>query len=211
MRDNANYAVYESAPSDKGIASAKHCQRRCDADPVCAAWVFQPGNTDRRPPVPTLCKLKDSVPSAMSRSGYQSSGVKDPSRAPFVPGVGANGTAPAQVAPLRLSPADTTIALRVFVDTSVIEAFFQDGRAVMSSADVPVDLPAAEAGVALMTTHGPAGNAGPSTGGVEVVGAEVHGMRSIWVTPEAVREAPRPDAWRLAEAGGGRRGNRGRI
>jgi hypothetical protein len=79
--------------------------------------------------------------------------------------------------PLRLMATETTVELRMFVDGTVVEAFFQQGRVALTvsalvDAASPVTLDAAG-------------------GDATATSLDIYPMRSIWTTPEAVLAAPR--------------------
>ena len=55
--------------------------------------------------------------------------------------------------PFNILSAETTLTLRVVVDRSIVEAFAQDGRAVVTATAYA---PAADIGAALIAESGPA-------------------------------------------------------
>ena len=80
---------------------------------------------------------------------------------------------------LKLSPSDTAIQVRVFVDNVFSEAYFQGGRVVMT-------LPAQPCVKCAMYVSA-------SGSDVASVSATVHRVNSIWVAPADVLRAERPD------------------
>jgi len=78
---------------------------------------------------------------------------------------------------LRLVPKDTSVQLRIYVDNTFSEAYFQSGRVAMT---VPQATLGADTRMALFAS-------GPTL----VRSATVFPMRSIWVSSDEVRQAPR--------------------
>ena len=74
---------------------------------------------------------------------------------------------------LRMSPSDTTLSVRVYVDNTVAECFFQGGRTTLSVATTP------DTGVATGETA--AVGVSASGGDVRLAGAEVWAVEPIWV------------------------------
>lgn len=79
---------------------------------------------------------------------------------------------------LRLLPDETTVTIRLFVDHTLSEVFFQHGRVVMTHAIAATD----DSDLAIHI-RGAAGSAS----------WKVWQMKSIWVSPETVLETPRMD------------------
>ena len=78
---------------------------------------------------------------------------------------------------LRLSPRDRSISLRLYVDNTLCEAYWQGGRVAMT-----MTTPASrEAAAAVLATQ-------PAT----LVSARAWRVGSIWVSPEEVLSTPRP-------------------
>jgi len=77
---------------------------------------------------------------------------------------------------LRLVASETTVEVRVFADATFVEAYFQKGRVAMTVAS---NL-GANSQIAV-----------ESTAPVTLSDSRVYPMRSIWVSPEEVRSAPR--------------------
>jgi beta-fructofuranosidase len=88
---------------------------------------------------------------------------------------------------LRLVASETTVEVRVFADATFVEAYFQKGRVAMT-VSAKLD---ANSQIAV-----------ESTAPVTVSDSRVYPMRSIWVSPQEVRSAPRvfPGALRAAAA-----------
>ena len=82
-------------------------------------------------------------------------------------------------------PSETSFEIRIFSDATLLEVFFQRGRAVMTVA-------AAMSAATELVVHAAAAPAAAAAA-VETIGinATAWPMRGIWVTPDAVREAPR--------------------
>ena len=79
---------------------------------------------------------------------------------------------------LRVLTSASTVRLRLFLDATFIEAYFENGRVAMT---LDAALSSGAPKLALTSTV-------PS---MQVESAAVYSMRSIWTTPEAVRNAPR--------------------
>lgn len=96
---------------------------------------------------------------------------------------------------LQLAPGETDVELRVWVDQFIGEAYFQQGREVITF-DAP---PTAKAGVLLRTRPilgqglGPSRAHGGVGGAVPAVSAVAWAMGSIYATVEQVLAAPRMD------------------
>lgn len=82
---------------------------------------------------------------------------------------------------LRLLPGEDEVELRVFVDRTIIEAYWMDGRVAITSAIQP-----AFAREGLPQTY-----IFSDTDGVEVKSADAYAMGSIWVSKEEVLQTPR--------------------
>ena len=82
---------------------------------------------------------------------------------------------------MPLKPSDTTLTLRVFVDNTFAECFFQGGRAVLTRTVGKTPGPVMAAGVAAV---------GPP--GAVVVEAKAWAMKSIWVSVQEVLATPAP-------------------
>ena len=79
---------------------------------------------------------------------------------------------------LALLPSDEELTLRVFVDRTVLEAYWMDGRVAMTAAIVPGY---AREGTAQLEVF--------ADTDMEMRSAVAWGMESIWVSPEEVRRA----------------------
>jgi hypothetical protein len=146
------------------------CQKACDDEEKCATWTLVPASK---------CCLKGSYPAIKTGVKGMTSGAKDPSKGP-VPGAPTPAPAPHGLTDtLKLSPSDSTLTIRVYVDNTFSEAFWMGGRVAMT-----VDTPAtANCSVALA-----------AAGGAAVVkAATVHAVKPIWVSEAEVRAAPRTD------------------
>lgn len=80
---------------------------------------------------------------------------------------------------LKLSPNDYTIEMALYVDNTFTEAYFMDGRAVMT--------------VPTAATNDAAVGVSSSVDGVYLNSATVWHVSPIWITPEDVKSAPRLD------------------
>jgi sucrose-6-phosphate hydrolase SacC (GH32 family) len=82
-------------------------------------------------------------------------------------------------------PSETSFEIRIFSDATLLEVFFQQGRAAMTVAAIM----SATTDLVVHATAAPAAAAAA----IETIGinATAWPMRGIWVTPDAVREAPR--------------------
>eukprot|EP01062_Namystynia_karyoxenos_P051182 TRINITY_DN40084_c0_g1_i1.p1 TRINITY_DN40084_c0_g1~~TRINITY_DN40084_c0_g1_i1.p1 ORF type:complete len:574 (+),score=118.38 TRINITY_DN40084_c0_g1_i1:77-1723(+) len=87
---------------------------------------------------------------------------------------GANLTADA----LRLSPGEDAVTVRLYVDSTFTEAYWQQGRVATT-----IITPESESGGAAVWLH--------ASANVTVAKVQVWRMSSIWVSPEAVLSAPR--------------------
>lgn len=169
------------------------CEAACAADVKCNSWTYViRGN----PAGSGDCCLKGNVP-CPTPNPICTSGAKVAAK---LPGCGSNSAGAActvQYKPspdpsaayhevpvqcggkwdtLRIVAGERTVEVRVYADYTFIEAYFQKGRVAMTvSAGLNDDSELA------LTATAP------------VVAASVHAypIKSIWVTPEAVRKAPR--------------------
>ena len=82
-------------------------------------------------------------------------------------------------------PSETSFEIRIFSDTTLLEVFFQQGRAAMTVATTM-------SATTELVVHAAAAPAAAAAA-IETIGinATAWPMRGIWVTPDAVREAPR--------------------
>jgi hypothetical protein len=94
---------------------------------------------------------------------------------------GPPGSWPPYTAQLRLLPNETTVTLRIFTDHTMAECFFQGGRTVITRS-VGMRGRTKQAGVAVV-----------SNVSVKLEAATAWRVSSIWVPPEDVLAAPRPD------------------
>jgi len=87
-------------------------------------------------------------------------------------------------------PSETSFEIRIFSDATLLEVFFQQGRAAMT---VQASMSATTDLVVHAAVAPSAAAAAAPTAVVETIGinATAWPMRRIWVTPDAVREAPR--------------------
>eukprot|EP00911_Craspedida_sp_UC1_P000571 UC1_evm3s438 len=135
----------------------KTCEAACDASKECKAWTYV-----KRPPKVASCCLKSNVPHIKYAPGMFS-GVKDPNNIPPA-SLGTSDT-------LRLSPSDKSLTIRVYVDNTFSEAFFQGGRVALSITTNPT-----EEALAAVTSTAP----------VTLQSANAYTVNSIWVSPEEV-------------------------
>ena len=77
---------------------------------------------------------------------------------------------------LRVLPTETSISLRVFLDATFIEAFFQRGRVAITEVVALTD--ATQIAIT-------------ASADAKLRSAVVYPIKSIWVSPEEVRNAPR--------------------
>ena len=125
------------------------------------------------PPAPPLtgptCHLKNSM-----------AGVRAVKAPGVVSGV-ANGFS---TQTLRIAQHETTATLRVFVDASFAEAYWQNGRVAMTIGAWPLDVANLKVAAAAIFSTAP----------VNVVSATAWAVKSIWVSPEDVVSTARMDA-----------------
>jgi sucrose-6-phosphate hydrolase SacC (GH32 family) len=81
-------------------------------------------------------------------------------------------------------PSETSFEIRIFSDATLLEVFFQRGRAVMTVA-------ATMSAATQLVVHAAAAPAAAAAVGTIGINATAWPMRGIWVTSDAVREAPR--------------------
>lgn len=170
--------------TDVDYTDFKICEQACDDDAKCQSWTYV-----IRGPKYASCCLKSGIPAVKDRDTC-TSGVKDPTTSgagtkfyvDYVPDadtvtVGVDGGVSDQ---LKLSPSDTTIDMRLFVDNTFTEAYWMGGR------------------VAMTTTTRASKAAGMSVSadkaGITLAHAKAWKVGSIWVTPEDVIATPRADA-----------------
>ena len=166
------------------------CRALCASTAACQAWTWC-----RDCPAPTSkCCLKSGLPSPSrpNASGTDPtteivSGVMQPELIDTCP-LGSNVSACRPTDELRLGPTESTIALRVFVDQTFAEAYFQNGRSVLTVSVAPSTDPAALASVALAVTPEEGGGGG---GVVVAESARVWSVKGIWASAEQVRATPR--------------------
>ena len=92
-----------------------------------------------------------------------------------------NTTDTLQLLPANVAGGDTSVELRVFVDNTVVEAYWQGGRVAMT---IPLPTPAAP-----ITMGGEAGAdayVASFGGAVDVTSASAWPVKSIWVDPGRV-------------------------
>ena len=151
------------------------CQALCASTAVCKAWTWC-----RACPDTTKCCLKSGIP-APTEAAAGTTMVSGVMSVPFVDQckMSANHSACTPTATLRLSPTEKTISLRVFTDRTFAEAYWQDGRVVMTASTPP----SATASIALAAV----------TTAVTVKKATVWSVGAIWTTPNELLQTPRPD------------------
>ena len=127
-------------------------------------------------PAPPLegwtCHLKNSIPKTAVPTGDDrvASGVSD-------------WTQSLKTTPLRLGLSEETATLRVFVDATFAEGYWNTGRVAMTVGCSGNNCDTATAGVSLFSAGGD----------IEVVSLVAWEVGSIWVTPEDVIATPRID------------------
>lgn len=149
-------------------ADFRLCERACDADTRCLAWTYRFNGMG--PPVHAACSLKDKVPAATGPSDPTTlaSGVKDPDHLP----------PPGTIDTLRMMPDDTILSIRAYVDRSLTEVFWQNGRVAMT--------------IATPSASG-TGMAVAANASVEVMESKVWSVEAIWTSTQQVLATPRGD------------------
>ena len=152
------------------------CQAICDATVACEAWTWC-----IRCPDTSKCCLKSGIPAPTqmvnSSARYDIvSGVKSPLLVDQCP-MGANHSECTPTDTLQLAPAELTVSVRVFADKTFAEAYFQQGRVVIT-ASTPLSSP----GCVSVAT---------SSAAVVVHNVTVWTVNSIWTSPESVLATPR--------------------
>ena len=188
-----DYSVKHDDRTDVEAATAD-CQATCDKDPQCEAWTYvvrgaPAGSGD--------CCLKSGEPcpkpDATCTSGAKTAGSvagcgdedslsctiefsppADASKAYDVP-----VTCGGYKDTLTLVPGEVSVELRIFLDWTMVEVYFQQGRVAMTAALAMDDSTA----VALTSADPPAALA--------TADVEVYPMKSIWTTADAVRKQKR--------------------
>ena len=84
---------------------------------------------------------------------------------------------------LRILPSEKTVSLRIFLDATMIEAYFQHGRVAMTES---LGLSAGPTGSGIALTSKAA-----SSHATTVASVALYPLRSIWTSPDKVRQAPR--------------------
>lgn len=116
-----------------------------------------------RPPLYASCCQKGATNWGYNPNNDKcTSGVRNPEPAP---GSGKSAL-------LHLLPSDEDIEVRVFVDNTFLEAYWQDGRVAMTAT--------------LTGTEPEAGMSVFGEGEVQVTAVDVWHVGSIWITPEEV-------------------------
>ena len=155
------------------------CGKLCDDDDSaqgCVAWSFQPAKGAPASSPDGTCTRHNGLSNTAQtmwrgpvHSPNTTSGVLSPS-----PTLG--GTRDT----LQLSPSDTNLTIHVFVDNTMAEGFWQDGRVAMSrQCDPP---PSSDAAVHAY-----------SSAAAELEAASVWRMDDAWVTKEQLLQTPRAD------------------
>jgi sucrose-6-phosphate hydrolase SacC (GH32 family) len=156
------------------------CQALCAATAACEAWTW----CENCPAKVSKCCLKSGLPipsrTNESATGPIVSGIMHPELINTCP-EGANTSACRPTDELKLSPTDTSITVRVFVDQTFAEAYFQNGRSVLT---VSVE-PSVVASVALAVT--------PGSSSVVAQSGWVWAVKGIWASAEQVKATPRAD------------------
>ena len=178
---------------------AKGCQAACDASAKCAAHHPRPRGAGSGSGAGDCC-LKDTLPcprraGSTITSGAKKNGTAHCGNAPasshtvctvdYTPPTAEQLAAPYYEVPvacggtadkLRLLPGEKEVEIRVFADHTFLEAYFQQGRIAMTvTAAIP---DGSDVGFT-------------SSADLTMKAATVYPMKSIWVTPEAVRAQPR--------------------
>ena len=142
------------------------CQQACDDDHRCDSWTLV---------VNEKCCLKHGYPAIHGSTGLFS-GVKDPSKAPVGPPT--PGPSGGKTDSLKLSPSDTTLTIRVYVDNTFSEAYWMGGRVAMT-----INTPGtAQSSMAVV-----------ASAAANLVSAKAFAVQPIWITEAEVRAAPRTD------------------
>jgi len=161
-------------PPVTNSSDANACALLCETTRVtdsCMAWTFQAarglgGGPGRCMRMIGLSNTAQTLWRPPQDSPGSTSGVLEPSNLLG----GRHGS-------LQLSPHDTTLSLRVFVDNVMAEAFWQGGRMAMTRQAGPITHPPT------IVLH--------ATDDVVVQRADVWQVGGIWVEPAEVLRAPR--------------------
>ena len=181
--------------TERNVTDARGCQGACEAAAAwCVAWTFVPARAAAGG-APAKCVLNDAVRNTAQTLwrppqflAGATSGVLRPS--PLLGGLTDR---------LLLSPRDTNLTIRVFVDRQLSEGFWQHGRVAMTREARPT---ARTAGMAVLATR-PLAAARPraphaatdtaDSTGVALLRAQAWRVRDCWVSPEEVLRMPRID------------------
>ncbi len=149
------------------------CEAACKANASCIAWTFV--DADEVAGGVAQCILRGGVMNTAQTmwrppqpAPHHTSGVLEPSK--LLGG---------KTDELLVSPSDTNLTIRVYVDQQMSEAFWQGGRVAMTRQSAPT----AQAGMAVHAI----GDA-PAT----LARAQAWRVDDIWISPEAVLASPRP-------------------
>eukprot|EP00463_Aulacantha_scolymantha_P005766 TRINITY_DN715_c0_g2_i2.p1 TRINITY_DN715_c0_g2~~TRINITY_DN715_c0_g2_i2.p1 ORF type:complete len:169 (-),score=25.68 TRINITY_DN715_c0_g2_i2:246-752(-) len=151
--------------TDVDYKDFKVCENECTKSSKCTCWTYV-----IRGPKYASCCLKTGYPRARGASGM-TSGVKNPDDPKWPTNGGTVDT-------LKMSPNDKSITIRVYVDITFSEAFWQNGRVAMTK----VTPATKEASMAVSSTKD-----------ITLNYAKAWQVGSIWVSPEEVLRTPRLD------------------
>eukprot|EP00747_Dinoflagellata_sp_TGD_P126829 gnl/TRDRNA2_/TRDRNA2_174318_c0_seq2.p1 gnl/TRDRNA2_/TRDRNA2_174318_c0~~gnl/TRDRNA2_/TRDRNA2_174318_c0_seq2.p1 ORF type:complete len:451 (+),score=63.52 gnl/TRDRNA2_/TRDRNA2_174318_c0_seq2:87-1439(+) len=170
--------------TDVNYTDFRECEAACRAVKKCRAWTYVVRKKKYPRPIYASCCLKETYPQPIPVGSGVISGIHEPSQAARKGGMKDT---------LALLPSDQTLEIRVFVDNTFIEVYFQGGRVAITA---PV-IPTVEAGMSLFA---------------QGASATVEAMtvwrlnNNIWIQPEELL-VPRAEAepkvrpgWTSAEA-----------
>ena len=162
------------------------CQESCDADAVCLAWTFYTLVAGGRSV--TRCCLKSAVPVPRKETDPNItsiiSGVKDPGSGrpnrtdPLHNGcpMMANHSACRPTETLQLAASERFVSLRLFVDQTFAEAYWQRGRVVQT-----VSVPGSQVASAALAADA----------NVTAASIDAWAVNPIWATPAEIIATPR--------------------
>lgn len=171
------------------------CQAACTANAKCTSWTYvirgdPAGSGDcclktggvPCPKQDNTCTSGAKTATPLPNCGGGGGGSSIACQVHYVPPTNKSANYPVQVScggvvdTLMLTPSETTIELRVYADWTFVEAYFQKGRVAMTA------VVALEADSTVLLT---------SSADTTVAAVDVYPIKPIWVTADAVRNAPR--------------------
>ena len=166
-------------------STAAGCRADCESTGGCSTWTF----TNRlSSTVNATCTMQTDVPVPIPCKPCTGAPASCPCpQQGVVSGINTNHSSAADAikrrqgvpTQLRLSPRDTNISLRIFVDGSIAEIYWQDGRSAqtISIPDYLAPRASPDSAVAIVSD---------GLEGVIVSAASVHAMGSAWVSTDEV-------------------------